>query len=286
MPVTAYLDAAYNHPQGRTATDPRIHTLAAYLADQADWKKLRKEWREQLRCFGVPYFHLKDFEYARNVVRFERGQISSKSCYLGWSAEKFALFERRLHAIINRKRADGAPRITALSSALVVSDYEEVLPEDLKQHPRFRSAFMVNVANLMEGIADWAKLTNCKAPIHYIFAGGDQETGNLDLWFSRLFERDSTIDRFRLGKGFSRLGYDIQWMKSEPALQMVDCPAYELNRAIVEWAKRNFTPILKSELRDSLSSLCRIDHGGATLRKPDLLELFITVRINDAKLEL
>jgi len=136
----------------------------------------------------------------------------------------------------------------------------------------------------MEGIANWANQSIYYDPIHYIFAGGDDETGNLDSWFSRLFERALMINHFRLGKGFGRIGYDIQWMKSEPALQAVDCPAYELNRAVIEWAKRDFSPILKSELRKSLSSLCRIDHSGATLRKPELEETLAAVRINDKRL--
>ena len=73
----------------------------------------------------------------------------------------------------------------------------------------------------------------------------------------------------------------IQWMKQEPALQMVDCPAYELNRAVIEWAKKDFQPIPMSQLRASLSSLCRIDHFGMTLRKPELLQFYDDVRGND-----
>jgi hypothetical protein len=68
--VRVYLDAAYNHPQGRTANDPRIHTVAAYIADVEDWRKLRKEWRKELAQFKVLYFHMKDFEYARKLRRY------------------------------------------------------------------------------------------------------------------------------------------------------------------------------------------------------------------------
>ena len=40
--VRVYIDAAYNHPQGRSADDPRVHTVAAYFAEVDDWRKLRK----------------------------------------------------------------------------------------------------------------------------------------------------------------------------------------------------------------------------------------------------
>lgn len=284
--VAAYFDAAYNQPQGRTVSDPLIHTVAVYIADKDDWRKLRREWRKELRDYNVPYFHMKEFEYDRNVTKFGTGRISSNSPYKGWPLERFNSFERKLHNVINRKRRDGTPRISSITSHVVVADYKETLPEDLKNHPECRSHYILNVVNVMKGVAMWANEHNYYEPIHYIFAGGDDDIGDLDRWFNRCFKHDSTISYYRLGKGFTRIGYDIQWMKSEPALQMVDCPAYELNRANIEWAKNDFNPILKSELRDSLSSLCRIDHFGATLRKPELLEVYADIRADDKRLGL
>jgi hypothetical protein len=73
-------------------------------------------------------------------------------------------------------------------------------------------------------------------------------------------------------------------MKKEPALQMVDCPAYELNRANIEWAKNDFNPIHLDDLRKSLSSLCRIDHFGVTMRRQELMEVYRDARLNDMRL--
>ncbi|HKO62470.1 MAG TPA: hypothetical protein VJV03_15000, partial [Pyrinomonadaceae bacterium] len=185
--VKVYMDAAYNHPQGRTAGDPQIHTVAAYIADKDDWRKLRKEWQAALNKFDVPYFHMKEFEHALNVATYGRGQISSKSPYQGWSAAKLNDLKDRLHDIINRKRPDGLARITSVTSNMLVSDYEDSLPDDLKNHPECRSAFILKVTNAMKGIANWANNSVYYKPIHYIFAGGDNETGNLDAWFSRCF---------------------------------------------------------------------------------------------------
>lgn len=280
--VTVYFDASKNHPKGGTANDPRIMTIAAYLAETKDWRKLRKEWRRELAKDNVPFFHMKDFNHARGVAEYGTGQISSRSPYVGWSLERLNALEQRLHKVINRKNWNGKPRIkAAIASNIVLADYEETLPDDLKDHPQCRSAFILTVANVMNAIAFWANSNNHHEPVHYIFAGGDDDTGDLDKWFSRCFKSDSTTKHFRLSKGFTRTWFDVQWMKTEPAIQMVDCPAYELNRGVIEWSKNDFNPMLLSELRASLSSLCKIGHLGLTLRKPELLQIYADVRAND-----
>jgi hypothetical protein len=121
---------------------------------------------------------MKDFEHARNVTKFGTGRISSKSPYQGWSLEKFDSFERRLHRVINRKGTGGKPRITSITSHVVLADYYKTLPDDLKKHPACRSPFILNVSNLMEGVAGWANSTlYYDKPIHYIFADGDDDIG-------------------------------------------------------------------------------------------------------------
>lgn len=283
LPVTSYLDASYNWPKGKATNDPRILTIASYTARQKDWSDLRGQWRKVLEIFQVPFFHMNAFEYAKGVATYGTGKISSSSPYYGWEAEKFDRFFGALAEVINSKSYD-LPRIHAFTSSIVLSDYEAALPDDLKTHPQCRSAFILNVTNVMNGIALWANVHNYRDPIHYIFAGGDDDSGDLDPFFHRCFKHEETQKHFRLAKGFGRIGYDVQWMKGEPALQMVDCPAYELNRAIVEWAKRDFSPILKTELRASLSILCKIDHFGRTLRTPELLEMFNAIRSVDRRL--
>lgn len=277
--ITAYFDASYNQPKGKSINDPRVHTVAAYLAEQADWRKLRKEWKEALDAYQVPFFHTKDFEYARNVAESGRGQISSKSPYLGWPLERFNQFQNRLHRVINRKRRDGKAYVTSFISNILIQDYLDTLPDDLKEHPECRSYFIVNVVNVMKAIGTWADENSYHDPIHYIFSGGDKEMGDVYKWFDRCFNRQLTKKAYRLAKGFSGINYPtVQWMTDEPALQMVDCPAYEFNRAVVEWAKRGFQP---TELRASLSSLCKIDHVGATLRRQELSQVYYDARHND-----
>jgi hypothetical protein len=283
--VIAYFDASYNHPQGKTVNDPQVHTVAAYLARRDDWRKLRKEWRRVLDTYKVSFFHVKDFEYDRKVAISGRGKISSKSPYADWVPEKFGLFEKSLHKVINRKRSDGSPRIVARTSNVLVKDYKETLPDDLKNHPACRSYFILNVVNVINAISTWADGENYHEPIHYIFAGGDDDIGDLGRWFNSCFQHEVTIREYRLSKGFTPLSYSIQYMQKEPALQMVDCPAYELNRAVVEWAKKDFQPTPMIELRASLSSLCKIDHFGATLRRPELLQVYSDIRRNNKYLE-
>ncbi|MDX2033969.1 MAG: hypothetical protein SF339_25065 [Blastocatellia bacterium] len=279
--MIAYFDASYNHPQGKTANDPKIHTIAVYMASRDNWRKLRKEWKRVLDSYNVPFFHVKDFEYARNVAIYGRGKISSKSPYIDWTPEKFNTFEQKLHKTINRKGADGIPYITARTSNILVKDYEETLPSDLKDHPGCRSYFILNVINLINAISQWADLENYREYIEYVFSEGDDDIGDISKWFHWCSQHELTIRHYRLSLRIKSKPYDIQSMKTEPALQMVDCPAYELNRAIVEWAKKDFQPTPMSELRKSLSSLCKIDHFGATLRRPELLQVYDDVRKND-----
>jgi hypothetical protein len=203
--VTAYFDASYNHPKGTTVNDPRVHTVAAYLAHQDDWRKLRKEWRRVLDAYAVPVFHVKDFEYARNVAISGRGKISSKSPYAGWAPEKFGLLQKSLHKVINRKRSDGKPRITARTSNILVKDYEETLPDDLKNHPECRRYFILNVVNVMRAIGILADGEGYHETIHYIFAGGDDDIGDLNRWFNRRFQHEATVSQYRLAKGFSQV---------------------------------------------------------------------------------
>ena len=100
----------------------------------------------------------------------------------GWAPEKFSLLEKSLHKVINRKRSDGKPRITARTSNILVKDYEETLPDDLKNHPECRSYFIINVVNLMRAIGIWADGEGYHETIHYIFADGKESAMKTTLF--------------------------------------------------------------------------------------------------------
>jgi hypothetical protein len=279
FPMTAYLDASLNKPSPTRPNPPLIHTVGGYLALYADWKKFRKEWRIELNKKDVPHFHMKDFEYAQAAIkRGEREKISRKNPFKNWDEGEFVPFQNRLYGVINRKNKDGEYRMASFNSSVVMADFDETLPDELKDDPECASYYIFNVANVMKQIALWCSShIMYNHPIHYIFAGGDKEGSNIENWFDYCWNSEQDKNYFRLNKGYTRMGYDIQWMQAEPALQAADVAAFEFNKValkVVEWGGGD---IPKSEMRKSLSPLCRAEHYSYTLTKEVLPGAFAQI---------
>lgn len=270
---TVFYDASSNPWSAKRPDAPLLHTVGCYIAHVDDWRRFRKEWRIELGKSGFEFFHMTDFEYAQNEIINGR-ELSTKNPYHGWSKDDFVPFLKRLHRVINRKKSDGSYRMQAFISSLVKPDYDKTLPDALKDEPGCRSHYMFNVANTMESIAQWANKHTYYDPIHYVFAGGDGEGGNLEKWFVSCWENDNLRKHFRLSKSYSHMPYDIARMKDEPALQAADIAAYEFNKVALEVAERGGLDIPIKELRKSLSSLCQADHNGLLLRDQELAKAF------------
>lgn len=270
--VTVYFDASYNHPNPNSAK-PFVHTVAGYVGAKSDWDKFRKEWRIELRKKNLDYFHMTDFEYARSQVIAGKG-LSSKSQYYGWSENEFVPFLQRLHRVIRRKNKDGKYRLEGVVSHVLIADYNETLPDDLRNDPRCCTPYIFNVSEVIKLVADWANRHNYNNPIHYIFAGGDREDGNLKKMFVDMWNDLEARHLYCLSKDSSHVPYDIQMMKAEPALQAADVIAFEMQKGVLEWIERDFADIPISELRKSLASLCHADHWGLVYRKDELLGAF------------
>jgi len=270
--VTAYFDESYNHPKAGT-DEPLMYTVACYITTKENWKKSRKEWRIELAKKGLDHFHMNRFEWARSEVIAGR-ELSTKNPYYGWHKEDFDQLLDKLHHVINRKDKSGAYRLVAFMTEVLRTDFDETRPEELKNDPQCRSYYIFCVSNIMEAIARWADLSTYYDPIHYVFAGGANEGGNLERWFNYCWKHPGIKAHFRLGKGYSRFPYDTQYANDEPALQMADTAAYEFNKAAMLWVQRGFRDMDKSEMRRSLGSLARTDHAGWLFRKEELLQTY------------
>lgn len=276
--LTVYFDASENKPSKTRPNPPLIHSVGCYLARRTDWNKFRKEWKIELGKKNIPYFHMKDFEYALAAIRRkERDQISRKNPFKEWSEDEFLPFQKRLYQVINRKNKDGQYRMAAFTSSLVMPDFDRALPDELKTDPECQSYYVFNLANLMKMIAHWCSQNVIYDPVHYIFSGGDKEGSNIENWFNYCWNDEQSCNYFRLGKGYTRMGYDIQWMKAEPALQVADIAAYEFNKVAIEIAERGGNNIPLDELRKSLPFLCRTEHYSFTLTKETLSEAFAQI---------
>lgn len=280
FPLTAYFDASENRLSPTRPNSPLLHTVGCYLATVEDWRKFQKEWRLELGKKNVPYFHMKDFEYALSAIkRGERDKVSSKSFYKNWGEDEFVPFQNRLYRTINRKRKDGSYRLVGFVSSVVKEDFDKTLPDELKGDPECQSYYIFNVANLMKAIAFWCSQNVIYDPIHYIFAGGDNEGGNIERWVDYLWNKDEQSKNFfRLNKGYSRAGYDIQWMQDVSPLQAADIVAYEFNKVAVEVTGRGYVAeIPLEELRKSLPNLCKTAHFGLALGREYLLDAFAQI---------
>lgn len=265
--LTAYFDASYNQPPSH----PLIHTVGGYAAFIDDWKRFRKEWREELQKKGLAYFHMNEFEYARSTIIAGR-TLSQSSPYFGWPEEAFIPFLKRLHQVINRKRRDGSFRMAGFINSVGIPDFLNALPNELKDDPGCKTHYIFNVAVLMEHMAQLLNKERYNGLIHYVFAGGDGEGGNLERWFDQLYRNDLARKHYRLSKGYSRIGYDIQWAKSEPALQAADIAAFEFNKAALIAAETK-QPLKLDAVRKSLPNLCRTYHNGKLLMEQDFANL-------------
>jgi hypothetical protein len=270
--LTVYFDASSNPRSDKRPNALLLHTVGGYVASVEDWRRFRKEWREELAKKGLEFFHMTDFEYAKNEVTNGRA-LSAKNPYYGWSKEDFVPFLKRLHGVINRRKSDGSYRMEAFISSLVKPDFDKTKlerPDDLS----WASYYMFNAASSIGRIAQWADVHDYHDPIHYIFAGGDGEGSNLERWFVAAYKDEKLRRRFRLGKGYSHLPYEIQMMKGEPALQAADIAAFEFNKLALEIAEKGGPDIPLSELRRSLSSLCKADSQGVLLRSEEMADAF------------
>jgi hypothetical protein len=271
--ITAYFDATYNH---YNAKDPKpiVHTLASYVGTDETWGKFRREWDRKLAKKGLDYFHMTDFEYARSQAIAGSAKLSSKSPYQGWSVDEFDSFLSGLHKVINLKKKNGTYRLRSFAADIIQSDYDETIPDELKNNVQCCSYYIFNVVQIMKAIRFWADGKNYRGSIHYTFSAGDREDGNIERLFLDMWNDPNAKRFFRLSMEHTPKPYSIKKMKEEPALQAADIAAYEMNKAVLEWINRGYIDIPKQELRRALTSLAKTDHAGWAYRKKELLESF------------
>jgi hypothetical protein len=273
--VTAYFDATYNHPKP-DSNEPAVHTVAAYIATGEDWRKFRREWKRELDKKFLEYFHMTDFEYARSQAIAGR-EIPTRSKYCGWSADEFAPFLQRLHLVINRKNKHGVYRLEAAVSSVIKADFDETLPDELRGDVQCSSYYIFNALTVIKAIALWANRHHYNDPIHYVFASGDGEGGNLERLFMDMWDDSVAKNLFRLSKNHFHKPYSIEMMKGEPALQAADIGAFELHKAVLKWIARGYVDMPKNTLRKSLTTLARTSHYGWVYRKKEITETFADI---------
>jgi hypothetical protein len=126
-----------------------------------------------------------------------------------------------------------------------------------------------------------ANTHNYYGPIHYVFAAGDGEDGNIERLFLDMWNDPIAKRLFRLSTNHATKPYSIEKMKEQPALQAADVAAFEMHKGQLEWIKRGFVDIPKNELRKSLGSLARTTHAGWVYTNQQLVESFEEIMVHN-----
>lgn len=272
--ITAYFDATYNHPN-QNNPQPLMHTVAAYLGTEDNWKRFRKEWRIELNKKGLKYFHMTDFEFALSRAKANKS-IPEKNPFNDWKMDDFVPFQKRLHGTINRK-TNGIYRLVSNASTLIKADFDAALPDELKENSKCSSYYIFNVWIVMQGIALWTQNNNYYETIHFIFSAGDGEGNNLKQLFQDLWSDVINRNYFHLSNNVNH-SYEIQVMKDEPALQAADITAFECHKLALKWAENGFAQgVSDGEMRKSMLSLGQADHYGWVYRKEEILKTFADI---------
>lgn len=264
--LIAYFDASYNHPSTTRPDSPLLHTVGGYIGSADDWRKFRKEWRDELRKKGVPDFHMNKFEKAQSETIQSR-QLKESNPYHGWQREDFPAFLQRLHNVLRRKNPDGLPRLEGIGLSIKKADYDSLLPDELKDEPGCKTHYMFNVAASMGHVGVWANDYNYTGPIHYVLASGDGEDGNIKRFFASAWNDEPTQRLFRLTKEISPTGYELRSAQAELCLQAADIAAYEFNKLAMHCLENNYE-IDPNAARKSVVNLCREPNNNLPLLLP------------------
>ena len=256
--LVVYSDASYNHPTEQEPSPSLFYTVGSYVGHVDNWIKFRREWRAELSAWGIDDFHANRFERAYNAAKNGR-TLESSNPYVGWDVSRFEAFLRSLHQILRRKTPEGLPRLDAVGFSIKKSDFDLMLPKELKSDPGCATYYMFCVACNMQHIAALNRDRGYAGKIHYVFASGDRGA-RLEEYFHSLWKDKIGREHFALSKSYTVLGYDIGPASDEPALQASDLAAYEFNKLALYCDANNITDpsqIDPTVLRKSLLSLIR-----------------------------
>lgn len=227
--LIAYFDASYNHPSATSPNAALLHTVGGYIGHEDDWRKFRKEWRGELNRKSLSDFHMKEYEHALSQTIRGR-ELKATNPFHGWKRHDFVPFLRRLHNVLRRKKRNGLARLEGVGCSILKTDFDSMFPDELKDDEGCKSYYMLNVAVNMLHVSGLADHRGSTDEIHYVFAKGDRENGNLKNYFASIWKNDKARKFFRLSQRLTVTGYDLQLADSEPALRAADIAAYEFNK--------------------------------------------------------
>jgi hypothetical protein len=124
MGLTIYADESGTHDETGLHLGAEVATVGGFLARAEHWERFTEKWVEVLDRYQVPAFHMTEF------VDERRGPEKAGWPYKGWSQDKR---DRFISALIEVARDN---TIIGICGAVAVKDYDEVVPDWLKNETR------------------------------------------------------------------------------------------------------------------------------------------------------
>ena len=196
--LTAYFDDSGTSPKENVAV------VAGYVGYSDQWGMFAAKWKELLDQSGIKVSHRSDMECFH-------GEFAS------WTPDKRTDFVKKADKIIQKRTS------MPVGSAVIKSDFEEMVPTRLEKHIGGHFGWCVTEAVALTN--SWANKINHKGPIHWVFEAGTTGQPRVNEMLSRLYANTDWRKRFRI-KSWS-FGD-----KSLLPLQAADFVAYEAYKQI------------------------------------------------------
>lgn len=189
MDYTGYFDESENTLDKTRPNLPRVYTVAGCVGTDRQWLKFQKKWKAILGREVLPrwrevygdnkpvFFHMTDFDNPHSKI------------YGDWPTARKVAFLRQLHNIMS------AHSLRRFSSSTVVSDYEDLAPEEqyAMGNPHVHGA--VSCFKLIRGWADKVKIYD---RFLYVFESGSPHEKKLRRCTADL--TDEQKDAYRISK--------------------------------------------------------------------------------------
>jgi hypothetical protein len=232
---TAYFDAA-----GNTGTGVTI--VSGWLASVDQWKRFDEDWRQLLKRYDVPYFHMKEFAHSKKV-------------FSSWERDE----ERRTSFLC---------AAVDIIAAYVYSGFACVVTQDVfnrvnrthKLSEWAGNAYSLAGRDCVAHVRKWIRLHGNGAPVKYVFERGDSGKGHL----MRVMERD----KYSMPIFASSRDTPDGELGMLP-LQAADFAAYEMRKAFLGLG--GYAPL--SQYRKSIKALASIPAWWGQYKERDLVDL-------------
>lgn len=232
--LTGYFDVSYSHPP-----KPLVYTIAGYISEDKKWEEFNKQWQQALDKENIPVFQMSDFARGTGI-------------YYNWANTKRAQYLHRLHGVIHRHvMADFAVSV-------VIPDYDEVMPPDLKAS--FGDPHAFAAVNCLRLVKRWAERADITEPIHLVLNEGALRSRPIHAVFGRLVETK---------EGDQLIGSVSFYDKKILPLQAADAAAYENMREM----RRRVDLDSTDDQRGAYKSLIRPESKWVYLDAAQLLKL-------------